>query len=256
MLPPRLLWWLCLRAMLLPSGDASALAEEPLVDSVVASGNVEEVPVSQACQSVLDEVVVAPPVLEVISASSQGPLGDVRGNMDLDSLNLHDNELNEVASQPMVLSGKPLFDGGSESASGGAPAGATLVSAEETSELVKSLKAVLPVSAEPAVGGDTWGSSGDPSHEFVVPLLPHVRQQSSSARVASRSRSRYGDESLHLLVRLALRDLVILASHLVLLGLVRQLLSCLIFVSFFAFCTRYGFFQFFVFTYGSFCNCG
>ena len=115
--------------------------------------------------------------------------------MDLDSLNLHDNELNEVASQPMVLSGKPLFDGGSESASGGAPAGATLVSAEETSELVKSLKAVLPVSAEPAVGGDTWGSSGDPSHEFVVPLLPRVRQQSSSARVASHSRSRYGDKS-------------------------------------------------------------
>ena len=59
--------------MLLPSGDASALAEEPFVDSVVASGNVEEVPVSQACQSVLDEVVVAPPVLEVISCLLSGP---------------------------------------------------------------------------------------------------------------------------------------------------------------------------------------
>lgn len=59
--------------------------------------------------------------------------------MDVDSLDLRYNELEEVASQPIILSGKPLFDGGSNSASGvgGAPAGAALVSPEEISELVK-----------------------------------------------------------------------------------------------------------------------
>lgn len=30
--------------------------------------------------------------------------------MDLDSAGIRDNELNEVASEPMVLSGEPLFD--------------------------------------------------------------------------------------------------------------------------------------------------
>lgn len=39
--------------------------------------------------------------------------------MDVDSLDLRGNELEEVASHPMVLSGKPLFDGGSNSASEG-----------------------------------------------------------------------------------------------------------------------------------------
>ena len=39
--------------------------------------------------------------------------------MDLDSLDLRDNELDEVASQSLPLSGEPLFEGVSVSASGG-----------------------------------------------------------------------------------------------------------------------------------------
>ena len=34
--------------------------------------------------------------------------------MDLDSLELRDNELDEFASQATILSGEPLFEGGSE----------------------------------------------------------------------------------------------------------------------------------------------
>lgn len=77
---------------------------------------------------------------------------------------------------------------------GGAPAGAALVSPEETSELVKGLKTVLPVSWESAVSRDTQRSSGDSSQEFVVPLPPRVRQRPPTVRAASRSRSRSGDE--------------------------------------------------------------
>ena len=57
-----------------PSGGPRVSAEEPSIDSLVASNNVEEVPVSlQASQSVLDEVVVTPYVVEDVSASSQAP---------------------------------------------------------------------------------------------------------------------------------------------------------------------------------------
>ena len=58
--------------------------------------------------------------------------------------------------------------------------GTTLVSQEETLELVKNLKAVLPVSDEPAVDVQ--------SPEFVVPLSPRVRQGATPVRTASRSR--------------------------------------------------------------------
>ena len=114
--------------------------------------------------------------------------------MDLDSLDLRDNELDEVVSQPLPLSGVSLLGSASESASGGAPASVGLVSPEETARLVKNLKAVLPVSIDPAVGEDTQSSSGDTPHEFVVPLPPRVRQRPPSVRTASRSRSRSGDE--------------------------------------------------------------
>ena len=60
--------------------------------------------------------------------------------MDLDSLDLRDHELDEVGSQPAVLSGEPLFEGGSESVSGRASVGTALVSQEETLELVKNIK--------------------------------------------------------------------------------------------------------------------
>lgn len=43
------------------------------------------------------------------------------------------------------MSGEPLFEGVSENASGEVPAGAALVSPEETARLVKNLTAVLPV---------------------------------------------------------------------------------------------------------------
>ena len=45
--------------------------------------------------------------------------------MDLDSLDLRDNELDEVGSQPAVLSGEPLFEGGSKSVSRSASVGTT-----------------------------------------------------------------------------------------------------------------------------------
>ena len=47
------------------------------------------------------------------------------------------------------------------SSGGEVTACATLVSHEETSRLVKNLKAVLPVSTYSAVGGDTQRSSGE-----------------------------------------------------------------------------------------------
>ena len=116
--------------------------------------------------------------------------------------------------------------------------GPALVSAEETSRLVKNLKAVLPVSTDSAVGGDT---QGDFPPDFVVPLPPRVRQRPPSVRKASRFRSRSGDErSPPPLVRPALIGLVVPASHLVLLlGLVHRpsptvrlfiFLSCLLFI--------------------------
>ena len=81
--------------------------------------NGEEVPGSQASVSVLGEGIVAASVVEEVSASSQAPSETSEGDMDLDSLDLRDNELGEVASQPLPLSGEPLFEGVSVSASGG-----------------------------------------------------------------------------------------------------------------------------------------
>ena len=68
--------------------------------------------------------------------------------MNVASLDLRDYELDEVASQPMVLSEESLFDSGSESFLRGkghlrTGAASALVSPEETSEPFKSLKAVL-----------------------------------------------------------------------------------------------------------------
>ena len=114
--------------------------------------------------------------------------------MDLDSLDLQDNELDEVASQPLPMPGETLFESVSESASGGAPAGAALFSPEETLRLVKNLKGVLLVSIDSAVGGDTQRSSGDIPYEFVAPLPPRVRQRPPSVSSASRSWSRSSDE--------------------------------------------------------------
>lgn len=90
----------------LPPDGASVSAEEPSVDPPVASNNVEEAPVSsQASHSVLDEAVVTPYMVEEVSASSQAPSKTSGVDMDVDSLDLRDNELAEVARQPMVLSG-------------------------------------------------------------------------------------------------------------------------------------------------------
>ena len=63
--------------------------------------------------------------------------------MNVASLDLRDYELDEVASQPMVLSEESLFDSGSESFLRGkghlrTGAASALVSPEETSELFKS----------------------------------------------------------------------------------------------------------------------
>ena len=107
-----------------PSGEVSA-SNEDVLENVVAVNvevpvNVEEVPGSQASQSVLGEGVVAASVVEEVSAFSQAPSETSGGDMDLDSLDLRDNELDEVASQSLPLSGEPLFEGVSVSASGGA----------------------------------------------------------------------------------------------------------------------------------------
>ena len=106
-----------------PSGEVSA-SNEDVVENVVAVNvevpvNGEEVPGSQASVSVLGEGVVAASVVEEVSASSHAPSETSEGDMDLDSLDLRDNELGEVASQPLPLSGEPLFEGVSVSASGG-----------------------------------------------------------------------------------------------------------------------------------------
>ena len=140
---------------------ASIVIGNVVEENVVVSDNVGEVPGSQASQSALGEGVVAASVVEELSASSQAPSETSRGDMNLDSLDLRDNELDEVVSQPLPMSGEPLFEGVSENASGEVPAGAALVSPEETARLVKNLKAVLPVSTDSAVGGDTQRSSGD-----------------------------------------------------------------------------------------------
>ena len=63
--------------------------------------------------------------------------------MDLNSLDLCKNELDEVVSQPLPMSGEPLFKGVSANASGEVLAGAALLSPGETSPLVKNLKAVF-----------------------------------------------------------------------------------------------------------------
>ena len=57
--------------------------------------------------------------------------------------------------------------------------GPALVSVEETSRLVKNLKAVLPVSIDSAVGGDTQRSSGDSPLRFCWPLAPSCAAASS-----------------------------------------------------------------------------
>ena len=99
--------------------------------------------------SVLDEMVVAPSLeVEEVPASFQAPSEMSGGGMKVASLDLRDYELDEVASQPMVLSEESLFDSGSESFVRGkghlrTGAASALVSPEETSELFKSLKAVL-----------------------------------------------------------------------------------------------------------------
>ena len=53
------------------------------------------------------EGVVVSSVVEEVSASSQAPSETSGGDMDLDSLDLRDNELDEVASQPLPLSSEP-----------------------------------------------------------------------------------------------------------------------------------------------------
>ena len=188
-----------------PSGEGSTPVGENIT---VVPDEDGEVPVSQASQSVLSIGVDPAPVVEDALASSQAPSETSGGEMDLDSLDLRDNELDEVVSQALPLSGVSLLG----SASGGAPASVGLVSLEETARLVKNLKAVLPVSIDPAGGEDTQSSSGDTPHEFVVPLPPRVRQRPPSVRTASRSR----------LVRPALIGLVVHVNHLALLGPVRR----------------------------------
>ena len=59
------------------------------------------------------------PVVEDALASSQAPSETSGGEMDLDSLDLRDNELDKVVSQPLPLSGVSLLGSASESASGG-----------------------------------------------------------------------------------------------------------------------------------------
>ena len=65
-------------------------------ENVAVPDNIGEVPGSQASQSVLGEGVVVAPVVEEVLASSQAPSKMSRGDMDLDSLDLQRNELDEV----------------------------------------------------------------------------------------------------------------------------------------------------------------
>ena len=104
-----------------PLGEVSAaiVSENVGTENVEVPVNVGEVPGSQASQSVLGEGVVAASVVEEVSASSQAPSEMSGGDMDLDSLDLRDNGLDEVVSQPLPMSGETLFEGVSESASGG-----------------------------------------------------------------------------------------------------------------------------------------
>ena len=90
-----------------PSGEVSAPLSEKANEIVAAPVSVGELPGSQASQSVLDKEVVTASAVGEVSASSQAPSETSGGDMDLDSLDLRDNELDEVASQP--LSGVPLF---------------------------------------------------------------------------------------------------------------------------------------------------
>ena len=101
-----------------------------------------------------------------------GSLGDDQEKMDLNSLDLCKNELDEVVSQPLPMSGEPLFKGVSANASGEVLAGAALLSPGETSPLVKNLKAVfwcLP----------NQRSSGDPPPWVYCPLTPSCVAASS-----------------------------------------------------------------------------
>ena len=69
------------------------------------------------------------------------------------------------------MSGEPLFEGVSENASGEVPAGAALVSPEETARLVKNLTAVLPVGIARGLLGIPPGS--------CCPLAPPCAAASS-----------------------------------------------------------------------------
>ena len=85
-----------------PSGEVPA-SNEDVIENVAAVNvdvpvNGEEVPGSQASESVLGEGVVAASVVEEVPDSSQAPSETSEGDMDLDSLDLEDNELDEVPS--------------------------------------------------------------------------------------------------------------------------------------------------------------
>ena len=210
-----------------PLGGVSASIGENANENVVQENvevpvNVGVVPGSQASQSVLGEGVVAAAAVEEVSAPSQAPSKTSGGDMDLNSLDLRDNELDGVVSQPLPMSGEPLFEGVSESASGGVHAGAALVSPEKTSRLVKNLKAVLPVSTDSAVGGDNQRSSGDSPMSLLSPCPPvcgSVLPLPARPLVPGLVTVTRG---LSPLVRPALIGLVVPVSRLALLGLVHR----------------------------------
>ena len=142
--------------------------------------------------------------------------------MDLDSLDLRANELDEVVSQPLPCSSVSLFGSASESVSGGAPASVGLVSLEEPARLVENLKAVLPVSIDPAVGEDTQSSSGIPPMSLSSPcslVCGSVLRLSARPLVPGLVPVTRG---LPPLVRPALIGLVVRVNHLALLGPVRR----------------------------------
>jgi len=101
-------------------------------------------------------------------------------------------------------------------------AGAALVSPEETSRLVKNLKAVLPVSTDAAVGGDNQRSSGDSPMSLLSPCPPvcgSVLPLSARPLVPGLAPVTRG---LPPLVRPAHIGLVVPVSRLALLGLVHR----------------------------------
>ena len=110
----------------------------------------------------------------------------------------------------------------SESASGGAPASVGLVSPEETARLVKNLKAVLPVSIDPALGEDIKVLLGIPPMSLSSPcplMCGSVLRLSALPLVPGLVPVTRG---LPPLVRPALIGLVVHVNHLALLGPVRR----------------------------------